>query len=276
MKHSLLDIIRCIKCSNNLFLKEYELVVEKNEIKTGILECKGCGKQYPIISGVPVFQADASIHNITAKAFSEQWKAHNDGLFEKQQVFGFTENDYIAHFCYAFGIKNHHSLEELILEAGIGSGLLAYTLAKEAPKSIVIGLDISDSVFTLFSKAMELPNLHLIQCDLTNPPIKKGVIDKVYSSGVLHCTKNPSAGLSSLWSLLNNKGKLYFWVYPSYIFCAYDWLRKMLGQPYKWTSKVRFLLSWLLAPIFWVYFFLTKRYSYKQSQESLKTIHQLF
>ena len=272
MKHSLLDILCCIKCSDNLFFKENILAADKNEIESGVLACEGCGTQYPIINGVPVFQADALDQNVTAKAFSEQWSAHKNGLFEKNDVFGFTENDYISHFCYAFDIRNHHSLKGVIIEAGIGSGCLAYTLAKESPQSIVVAIDISNSVFALSYTARELPNLHLIQCDLANPPIKKGTADKVYSSGVLHHTENPSIGLSRLWSLLNNKGELYFWVYPSYVHCAYDWLRKILGHPYKWTSKVRYSLSWILAPIMWAYFFSTKRYSYKQSQETVGTI----
>ena len=83
MKHFLLNILCCIKCSENLFLKEYELTTDKNEIESGLLECKECGEKYPIIDGIPVFQTDALDKNITAKAFSEQWRAHDQGLFEK-------------------------------------------------------------------------------------------------------------------------------------------------------------------------------------------------
>lgn len=272
MKYSLSEKLCCNKCQGDLHCQDLDLKVEGNEIESGTLACVDCGERFPIINGVPAFNTDALDKSITAKAFSEQWDGDKRHLFEKKDVFGLTVDDYVAHFCYAFSIKALNLLHGLVIEAGIGSGCLVIALAKESPRTEVIGMDISNVVFSLAAYARELPNLHLIQCDLTNPPLKKGIADKVYSSGVLHHLHTPLTGLSSLWGLLNGEGNLYFWVYPSYSYCAYDRLRKMLGKPFKWPMSIRYSISWLLSPFMWAYFFITKCYSYKTSQETLGTI----
>lgn len=272
MKHSLLKFLCCVSCAGDLSFCGDDSSHENGEIISGILTCRGCGHEYSIIHGVPIFAPEALDHSITAKAFSEQWDKHKRGMFEKEDVFGLKKEDYLAHFCYAFDIERLEFLEGLTVEAGIGSGCLAVALAKVAPQNVVIGLDISNSVFSLSATANELPNLHLIQCDLVNPPLRKGLADRAYSSGVLHHLASPPDGVRSLWSLVGMQGKLYFWVYPSYVFCAYDVLRRKLGRPYQWPGGARFFFSWLFSPFMWAYFFVTKRHSYKQSQESLRTV----
>ncbi len=272
MKISLVEMLCCVKCEGDLSCVSNDHNKENNEITTGTLTCKGCEQQYSIIHGVPIFATDALDNSVTARAFSEQWDSYNRGHFEKNDVFGITKEEYLAHFCYAFNIGELGLLEGITVEAGVGSGCLSVALAQAAPQNIVIGLDISESVFSLSAAARDLANLHFIQCDLVFPPLRKRIADRAYSSGVLHHIEFPAKGMASLWSLLGNQGELYFWVYPSYVFSAYDRLRKILGQPYKWSRKVRFSLSWLLAPIMWCYFFVTKRYSYKLSQETIRTI----
>lgn len=272
MKKSLLSMLCCNKCSGDLSILDVILEPDVTEIETGTLTCTVCGQKFPIIHGVPSFSFDSLANNITAKGFSEQWDSHKQQLFEKEDVFGLTVDDYIAHFCYAFGVDSHRNLDGVIIEAGVGSGCLIAELAKASPKAEFIGIDISDVVFSLSSIERDTPNLHLIQCDLVSLPLKKGIADMVYSSGVLHHIPSPSTGISSLWKLVKKGGKFYFWVYPSYVYCAYDNLRKILGRPFMWPRKIRYLLSWLLAPVLWLYFFKTKRYSYKQTQESVSTI----
>ena len=163
-------------------------------------------------------------------------------------------------------------LAGVAVEAGIGSGILAVALAKSAPEGTVIGIDISDSVFLLADVARDLPNLHLIQYDLRRPPLRPGVADRVYSSGVLHHVRAPEAGIEALWRLLSEQGELYFWVYSAERFCIYDKLRRTLIRPYALPRRFRVSLAWILAPVLWSYFALTKNYSYKESLESLRTV----
>jgi SAM-dependent methyltransferase len=133
-------------------------------------------------------------------------------------------------------------------------------------------MDISDSVFLLADVARDLPNLHLIQCDLRRSPLREGMADRVYSSGVLHHVMAPEIGIEALWRLLGERGKLYFWVYSADRFCIYDKLRRLLISPFTFPRSVRISLAWVLAPVLWSYFVFTKNYSYKDSLESLRTV----
>lgn len=51
MKRDLLDIICCPVCKGDLDLKEE--VIENDEIVSGKLVCKKCGREYPIEEGIP-------------------------------------------------------------------------------------------------------------------------------------------------------------------------------------------------------------------------------
>ncbi|RXJ79184.1 class I SAM-dependent methyltransferase [Arcobacter sp. F2176] len=263
MNSKILDLYKCVNCDSQL----------KDNIEKEVLECTNCSSEYPIINKVPAFCYNALNNNITAKAFSEQWTHYKNGEYEEDEVFGLKASDYLEHFCYAFNIKNIHDFEGTILEVGVGSGHLINVLAQNAPKATIIGMDISDNIFKLSNIMSKYPNVFLIQGDLLNPPIKKFSIKYIYSSGVIHHTKSVYGSIKSLWGLLkDNNGQLYFWIYPSYQYCAYDRLRNMLGKPYLFKERTRYILSKILAPFLWVYFFITKKYSYKISLESLKTV----
>jgi uncharacterized protein YbaR (Trm112 family)/ubiquinone/menaquinone biosynthesis C-methylase UbiE len=269
VKVRLLEMIVCSKCAGELSAAGE---ASGAEIEEGKLVCRSCGSEYPIVGGIPFFNPEALEESITARAFSDQWQLRQKGVFERQDVFGFTEAEYVTHFCYAFGVKDYCQLRDVIVEAGIGSGCLAIALARAAPETTIMGLDISSSLRSLATVARQLPNLHLIQCDLVRPPVKKGIADKVYASGVLHHLEKPVDGLASLWSLVKKGGQLYFWVYPSYQFCAYDRLRRILGAPFRWPGRIRYVLAWMLAPIMWIYFAVSRRYSYKKSLENMRTV----
>lgn len=263
MNNKILDFCWCVNCHSNL----------KYDKKGNVLTCTNCMTNYPIINGIPAFAHNYLTNDITAKAFSEQWAHYQNGEYEEDEVFGLNAKDYLEHFCYAFNIKNINEFDGIILEVGIGSGHLINALAQNAPKATIIGLDISDNVFKLSDMMNKYSNVFLIQGDLLNPPIRKATMEYIYSSGVIHHTKSVYESIKSLWQLLGkDKGKLYFWIYPSYQFCAYDRLRHILGKPYLFTENTRYFLSKILAPFIWFYFLVTKNYSYKTSLESLKTV----
>lgn len=263
MNSKILDLCKCTKCNSTLTHKK----------KDELLVCINCLKEYPVINEVPSFSYNSIDNNITAQAFSQQWDSYNNNQYEDTMVFGLSSDDYINHFCYAFSIDDISQLDGTIVEIGIGSGHLLKALAEKAPKATIIGIDISENVFYLSKQLEKYENIHLIQADLLELPIKKESIDYVYSSGVLHHTEDTFNSVSSIWKIVKrDTGKMYFWIYPSYQFCAYDKLRNLLGKPYLYSKNTRYLLSKLLAPFLWIYFFTSKNYSYKSNLETLKTV----
>lgn len=59
MYESSLRYLRCVRCSNGL---ELEIFEAKNEIVEGVLTCKICNAQYPIISSIPILLEDLSLY----------------------------------------------------------------------------------------------------------------------------------------------------------------------------------------------------------------------
>lgn len=272
MRVKLIDFLACPDCGGNLQLESLQEAAPNQEIDAGELGCNFCNRSFPIINGVPAFALQAVDTDITARGFGQQWSARKQGRFERDAVFGFTDQDYLDHFCFAFTIDDLSALTGVSVEAGIGSGNLVVALAQAAPNAVVIGMDISNSVFALRDAASQLPNLHLVQCDLTRPPLRKSVAERVYTSGVLHHLREPAAGVKALWPLVSNSGKMYFWVYPAYPPCAYDRVRRLFVKPFVLPVWFRFTLAWMLAPVLWAYFRITGSYSYKQAMESLHTV----
>ena len=59
MHESSLQYLRCVGCGNGL---ELEILEAKNEIIEGVLTCKICYIQYPIISSIPILLEDLSLY----------------------------------------------------------------------------------------------------------------------------------------------------------------------------------------------------------------------
>jgi len=273
MHTEILKYICCIDCGGNLNIRSNS-IHNSNLIIEVAIECDECNSIYPINNGVPNFikgRGEAE-NSITAKGFTAQWDARSKGLFEASDIFGFTKEDYLENFCYAFNITDIKEMQGVNVEAGIGSGILSETIALMAPNSVVIGLDISDQVYEISKRSVHIKNLHIIKADLCRSPIKKHTVNRVYSSGVLHHIPSISLGIRSLFDLLSNNGIFYFWVYPDYKKCAYDKVRNFIGSSFLWPFQVRLIFSYFLSPFLWTYFKISKNYSYKSTLENIKTV----
>ncbi|MDH3619123.1 MAG: methyltransferase type 11, partial [Nitrosopumilus sp.] len=55
MKEFSLDYLRCVNCGSKL---EVDIFKKLQEIEEGILECKKCKSQYPIIEKIPILWDD--------------------------------------------------------------------------------------------------------------------------------------------------------------------------------------------------------------------------
>ncbi|MEM2902499.1 MAG: Trm112 family protein [Candidatus Bathyarchaeia archaeon] len=72
MKRSLLEILACPMCKNYpLRLHVFE---EKEEIVSGILECAGCKRWYPIIDEIPHMLPDEMRDGKEDITFLEKWR----------------------------------------------------------------------------------------------------------------------------------------------------------------------------------------------------------
>jgi SAM-dependent methyltransferase/uncharacterized protein YbaR (Trm112 family) len=272
MKPILTQFLCCPTCRHDLSLTATEYA-HHNEISQGHLSCNKCNKQYPIIGGVPVFGEKSVETDITNRAFSDQWKLRQSGRFERETIFGFDPREYNDHWNYAFSLTDSHEIKNnLVLEVGFGSGNLVIALAAKMDRGQVLGLDLSDTVFEVYRAHGHLASLHIIQGDIQRSPLKSKIVDYAFSSGVMHHLAHPEIGIRNLWEAVTPGGKCYVWVYPSYTFCIYDFVRRLLLSPHRLPSSIRMIIAKSLAPLLWLFFRCTKKFSYGRANETLATI----
>ena len=85
-------------------------------------------------------------------------------------------------------------------------------LAAEWGAKDVVGIDLGDGVESAFALTRDLPNAHIVQCDIFKLPLKK-VFDYAFSVGVLHHTPDPKKAFLSLAGKVKSGGHISAWVY---------------------------------------------------------------
>src|SRR5207244_4364503 len=89
-------------------------------------------------------------------------------------------------------------------------------------------LDMSESIDFAYQHAGHLPNLHLLQADLTKLPFRHGFFDYIACDQVIHHTPDTETSFQSLVPFLSANGEMAVYVYkkkgPVREFCD-DYLR---------------------------------------------------
>lgn len=246
MRESLLQLLRCPVCLAKLVAHAAQR--EGAEVLSGELKCSQCPATYPVRDGVPVMLRDESAATRTQRSFGKQWQMHSQGSFERGSIYSKTRTECLDDFRNAFNLQDLGALQDcVILDAGCGSGELTADLGTDAPHATVIGLDFSDAAHVAFARCREIPNVHIVQADLSHPPFHRGAFNYVWSEGVIHHTPNTARSFASLSHLVKQSGKLYVWIYSNRVTTPYRLARKLLRKPYLLPSAALYALSWSLA-----------------------------
>lgn len=205
MRPELIQYCKCLGCDNNsLFIKEHR-EEDQEHILEGTLQCKQCSQEVPIHKGIPLFFGELSEEvESNVKNFGDQWQTYNKLLEENQIEF----NSYYE----GSGFSPSQMAGKLVLDAGCGSGKFAY-LSAQYPNTTIIGMDLSHSTLAAFESTKHLPNVHIIQADILNPPFADETFDFIYSIGVLHHTENPPLSFTTLMKKLKPNSQFFFWLY---------------------------------------------------------------
>jgi SAM-dependent methyltransferase len=203
MKERLLELLACPACGGDISLADAGKY-EGREILEGVLTCVKCSREYRVSQGVPRFADLAKIEDEkaeTAENFGWQW-TH------------FTQEDdkYAEQFLgWLQPVTPEFFKDKVVLEGGCGKGRHT-KLASEWGAKDVVGIDLGDGVESAFQLTRDLPNAHIVQCDIFKLPVKK-VFDYAFSVGVLHHTPDPKAAFLSLASKVRKGGHISAWVY---------------------------------------------------------------
>jgi uncharacterized protein YbaR (Trm112 family)/ubiquinone/menaquinone biosynthesis C-methylase UbiE len=240
MKERLLTFLCCPSCRGDR-LELHDFTSEGEHVLDGALRCEGCGRLYLIADGVPrMLSADLYANpgfetrhrsRLQAIGWSPPPPANDEyaGLkLATSYVYGFEWTHWGRYGWQADGTPteeeratfHHKSLlgpKDLagaaVLDAGCGNGRYLHTAAQYAKDAI--GLDLSAAADSAFRNLRHLPAAHVVQGDILNPPIRDGVLDAVYSIGVLMITGDTKLATKTLARTLKPGGTITVHVYAA-------------------------------------------------------------
>ncbi len=209
--------LACPLCGGDL-----EAVAEKEEnlcIKQGRLVCEHCYKHYPIISFIPRFVA---VKNY-AESFGFEWLMHKKTQYDSKSGVDASKKRFYEETQWSIG-GNH-----IILEAGCGSGRFSpHALKVCGGGGILISFDYSHAVDASILSNKPSKNFLLLQANIFELPLKKGLIDKCFCFGVLQHTPDASRAIRALVDVLKDGGAFVCDHYPfneNTIFNTKYWVR---------------------------------------------------
>lgn len=200
VKESALEFLACPACGGELILAAVDVLGA--EVMEGSLRCAQCSTMYPIRHGVPRFVLDVTPTEVqTAEAFGYEWARYSELAPRYRQQF----LDWLKPITPEF-FKGR-----IVLEGGCGKGRHT-ALASQFGARAIVSMDLGSAVETAFANTRTLDNVHIVQADLNNPPVRP-VFDYAFSIGVLHHTPDPERGFRALVSRLRPGGTISAWVY---------------------------------------------------------------
>jgi uncharacterized protein YbaR (Trm112 family)/ubiquinone/menaquinone biosynthesis C-methylase UbiE len=260
MKEKLLDLLACPSCGGDILLA-YASKYEDKEIIEGVLSCRKCSREYRIVRGVPRFADLAKIDQDkaeTAENFGWQW-TH------------FTQEDtkYSDQFLgWLQPVKPGFFKDKVVVEGGCGKGRHTKLAAEWGAKDVV-GVDLGDGVESAFALTRDMPNAHIVQCDIFKLPLKRS-FDYAFSVGVLHHTPDPKAAFLSLASKVKKGGNISAWVYGAE---NNEWITKYVNPIREsFTSKISQPILYQLSKLPTLSVFLATKLVYRPLNIASKPI----
>ena len=212
MKPSLVSFLRCPVTGEALRLVDARPGGAEEEILSGRL-VSGSGREYEIVEGVPVLLDPsqwAPGQTETRASFSEKWKRAPNYRED-------TKPHYVRWYLERYGHGDLDGLQRFlddkrfILDAGTGQGRDAELYATNS-RATVFGVDISEGIHVAYEGLRHIPNLHLVQADLTRLPFPAAVFDFIACDQVIHHTPDTRAAFRALLRHLG-RGHIAIYVY---------------------------------------------------------------
>lgn len=226
MKESFLDLLACPADGGSFLLRASE--GDAGEVRSGTLECRGCGRQFPVVAGVPRILLDEmpAVVRRTGAAFGYEWKLHP------------THHDYYREqfFDWVHPMEARDFEGRVVLDAGCGKGRHLDVISRCGARQAV-GVDLSAAIDVAAAALADRPNVHLVQARLEQLPLRHA-FDHVYSVGVIHHLADPPAAVRALRTILLPGGRMSLWLYGQE---GNEWLLPwLLPLRRRLTTRLRF------------------------------------
>lgn len=177
------------------------------------LRCHACARDWPAPDGIPQLRLDVTGPTEVVRQF-----------YDAAPFPGYPPNDSLAWLRSraersAFAKLLDASLpgDAVIAEVGCGTGQMSIYLAR-ADRQLV-ALDISRAALKLGASAARrygIQQVSFVECDLAHLPLRPGVFDVLYCSGVLHHTPDPRRSFTSIIKTVKPGGHVVLGLYNRY------------------------------------------------------------
>lgn len=257
MRVEVLQWLMCPETNEPLELAPGAETASDGHVMRGTLSTKA-GKRYDVVDGVPVLipGSTTSLEKETADRFAEEWHRWSElrDYYEKQFL------DWVA------PVSKEDFKDKLVFEGGCGKGRHTKLAAEWGAKEVV-GIDLGDGVESAFALTRDLPNAHIVQCDIFKLPLKRA-FDYAFSVGVLHHTPDPKKAFVSLASRVKKGGHISAWVYGAE---NNEWITKYVNPIREsFTSKMSQPMLYQLSKLPTLSLFLTTKLVYRPANIAAK------
>lgn len=193
------DLLVCPECHGAL---------ERQAGEEEKLVCAACGRDYPVVNGIPRF---VPFEDDYAKNFGAQW--HTFRTLQIDRLSGHKLS--AASFYDDTGWSSDWLRGKVVLDAGCGAGRYVDVMAEAG--ATVIGCDLSSAVDACRASVDDPTNaspdrgtVEIVQADLERLPLREGSFDAVHCKGVIQHTANPASVMRALARYVKPGGKLFY------------------------------------------------------------------
>ncbi|MDA8130297.1 MAG: methyltransferase domain-containing protein [Elusimicrobia bacterium] len=234
MRRDDLNFLACPVCGGGLSAEGSDPAIEK-----ALLKCAGCGRDYPVIRGIPRLLPDSLMPVLAAQlkedfsgfsfSFPLEKRDHRstietEDFLAKQRAtmsaFAYEWNEFTElspEFCENEYVRTLAPLPpdivqgKNVLEAGTGVGFFLDRMQHYGAKRL-FGMNLGLDVETAGRRTAHYGNVTAVQGDIFHLPFKPG-LDFIISHGVIHHLPEPETGFRSLVKALKAGGEIFIWVY---------------------------------------------------------------
>lgn len=175
--------------------------------------CLGCGAQFDAADGIPNLRLPADARTETVRRF-----------YEHEPFPGYPPRDSLSALraraersAFARIVDRAIPSDARIVEIGCGTGQMSLYLARG--DRVVVGADLTRASLALGAAAARrfgLDRVQFVETDLQRPGLRKGAFDVVYSSGVVHHTRDPRSSFAHLVRLVRPGGIVLLGLYNTW------------------------------------------------------------
>ncbi len=245
MRKKVLNVLCCPICKNTLELLGEN--IEEDEITEGSLECTHCHRSYQIIGGVPRMIIDLLDRKKLSESWGFEWVKKAEGKLEVDTSYGKTEEQELKFCLDSLEISAQGLQGKMVLDAGCGYGRLTRALGRHGAE--VFGIDFASSIDLIHRMGKHQENVHIIQADILNPPLRNESFDYVWSNLSICFVNHPEQAFRKLSALVKPIGKIFISVpdkeNPSFVVRV----RQFLKITHRIPRELLLKICWALAPL---------------------------